>query len=224
MSKLLKKAFKGNVKLLVRIRYIFYKGFFTSLRGFLRCFFLGRFKLPLFIGKGVKIDFAEQLNLGRNVYIGDYCNFNCLSLEGVQLGSNVTIREFGWLQLSSSLDNLGEKIIIGDNTYVGPRVVLGAAGTLKIGSNCQIGANVNFIAENHSFKGDGRISEQGVNRQGINIGNDCWIGNNAIILDGVCLGNSCVVGAGSVITKSFPDNSVIVGNPAKLLKSRLENV
>lgn len=222
MSKLLKKALSGDVSFKVRLQYVFDKAFFTVIRGTIKCLFLRRFKLPLFIGKGVKISFKNQLSVGRNVFIGDYCQFNCLSKGGVQLGNNVTIREFGWLQLSSSLNNLGDKIVIEDGTYIGPRASLGAAGELIISSNCQIGANVSFIAENHKFNEELNISEQGVSRKGIYIGEDCWIGNNAIILDGVTLGASCVVGAGAVVTKSFPKDSVIVGNPARLLKKRYE--
>ncbi|MBL4705246.1 MAG: hypothetical protein JKY54_12045, partial [Flavobacteriales bacterium] len=46
-----------------------------------------------------------------------------------------------------------------------------------------------------------------------------WFGANVIILPEVEIGNNCVVGAGSVVTKSFPDNSVIVGNPAKVIRT-----
>ena len=53
----------------------------------------------------------------------------------------------------------------------------------------------------------------------ISIGNNVWIGGNSVICPGVTLGNNVVVGAGSVVTKNFPDNVVIAGNPAKIIKT-----
>lgn len=52
----------------------------------------------------------------------------------------------------------------------------------------------------------------------VTIGDNCWIGGNAIINPGVTLGNNVVVASGAVVTKSFGDNVVIGGNPARILK------
>jgi len=56
------------------------------------------------------------------------------------------------------------------------------------------------------------------------IGNQTFIGANSIIMPGVKVGNNCIVGAGSVVTKDVPDNSLVVGNPARVLKSNIEVV
>lgn len=53
----------------------------------------------------------------------------------------------------------------------------------------------------------------------ITIGEDCWIGGGAIICPGVTIGNRCIIGAGSVVTKDIPDDSIAVGNPAKVIKN-----
>jgi acetyltransferase-like isoleucine patch superfamily enzyme len=196
------------------------RGVLPLLRGTARRAFLRNVEGPLFIGRGVRILSGSLLSVGRGVFIGDYSYINCYSVRGVKLGHHVTIREFGWLQLTSRLDAPGDTIEIGDNTYIGPRVTLGAAAPLRIGNDCQIGANVSFIAESHRFEGTEEINMQGVNRRGITIGDDCWIGNNAIILDGVEVGTGTVIGAGTVVTKSLPPRSVAVGVPARVIRSR----
>ena len=54
------------------------------------------------------------------------------------------------------------------------------------------------------------------------IGNNVWIGDRVIILPGVHIGNGTIIGAGSVVTRDIPPNSVAAGNPAKVLKNRVE--
>ena len=63
------------------------------------------------------------------------------------------------------------------------------------------------------------IKDQGLEKIGINIGQNCWIGAKVTILDGVEIGNNCVIGAGSVVTKSFPDNTIIAGVPARVIRT-----
>lgn len=213
----------GNVSSLNALIYLFHRGAIPALRGIFYKLILRQVKGIIFIGSGVKIYSFRLLFAGSGVYIGDYCHLNCYSTKGVHLGNNVTIREFGWIQLTSTLSNPGSQIIIGNDTYIGPRSILGAGAELIIGERCQIGANVSFIAESHLFLPEDEIFNQGVTRKGISIGNDCWIGNNSIILDGVNVGDGVVIGAGSIVTRDVPERSVIVGNPARVIKVRSNN-
>jgi acetyltransferase-like isoleucine patch superfamily enzyme len=210
----------GNLPASGAVIQIFRRGALPLLRGMLRRIIMRRVEWPFFVGRGVRILSGSQLVAGRSVFIGDYSYINCYSRRGVRLGNNVTIREFAWLQLTSSLDEPGDVIEIGNETYIGPRSTLGAAAPLRIGNRCQIGANVSFVAESHLLEGSLPIFLQGVNRKGITIGEDCWIGNNAVVLDGVEIGDGSVIGAGAIVTKSIPARSIAVGVPARVVRSR----
>jgi len=87
---------------------------------------------------------------------------------------------------------------------------------ISIGKGTYIAPNVGIITSNHNPK---NLDEHLEGRPVI-IGENCWLGMNSIILPGVTLGANTIVGAGSVVTKSFPKgNSVIAGNPARIIKT-----
>ncbi|WP_242492069.1 acyltransferase [Massilimicrobiota timonensis] len=88
-------------------------------------------------------------------------------------------------------------------------------GKIKIGKGTYIAPNVGIITENHKLN---NLDEHDSPKD-VKIGDNCWIGMNSVILPGVTLGNGVIVGAGSIVTKSFLDeNIVICGNPAKVVK------
>lgn len=71
------------------------------------------------------------------------------------------------------------------------------------------------------FIGSKRINQQieDIKKRNIIIGDDCFIGADSLILKGTILGKNCVVGAGSVVSRIFPDNVIIAGNPVKVIKN-----
>jgi len=84
---------------------------------------------------------------------------------------------------------------------------------IKIGDNTIFASNIKIISANHDFK---NFSEH-TRTDPINIGKNCWIGTGSVILPGVHIGNNTIIGANSTVTKSFGDNLIIAGNPAKIL-------
>lgn len=85
-----------------------------------------------------------------------------------------------------------------------------------------MGQRISFHSENHNFGSpDLDIKYQGVTRQGIRVGNNCWVGANVVFLDGVEVGEGCVIAAGSVLRGTYPANSLIAGTPANVKRSRL---
>ena len=192
------------------------KGAVSAIRGIAWRPWLRSAALPLFVGRGVRIDYPRHLRVGRGVQIGSRAVINAFSSGGVRFADGVTIRENAWIQCTSHPANPGEGLSVGARTYIGPGSVIGPAGRIEIGERCQIGARVTLIAENHAVL-DGVPSATATVRSGIRIGSGCWFGHGVTVLDGVVLGENCVVGAGAVVTKSFPAGSRLVGVPARVL-------
>lgn len=194
--------------------------FWSIIRGLRVLFF---FKNPkgMLLGKRVSFFNPSKIKWGKFLRLGNDVFVSALSKHGIEFGNNVSIGAFSRIIVSTSFNNIGEKIKIGNNVGIGEFAYLGGSGGLEIGDECIVGQYLSCHPENHNYENlDLPIRNQGVNRKGIIIGKNCWIGSKVTILDGVKIGNGCILAAGSVITKSFPDNSIIGGIPAKLLKMR----
>ena len=205
------------------VLHLLRKGGPARLRGLLWRWRVKKCGRRLYVGRRVRIEFPRFLTMGSDCFIADGVYLNALSLEGYRLGDHVRLREGLWTQATSALGDPGVGLWIGDNTYIGPMCILGAGGGLEIGSDVTIGANVDILAENHVFSdATKKINEQPVSRKGIRVGDDCWIGNRAIILDGVSVGKGSVIGAGAVVTEDLPEYSVAAGVPARVIRKRGE--
>lgn len=150
------------------------------------------------------------------------------------IGNKVTIK-------SSFLSNLvglysrtiivtrakGAYIRIGDGVGISGATIYARRG-IEIGDNTAIGGNVKILDNDfHPIDATERVrlltdpnggNSDLIPSRPIRIGKNCFIGCNAIILKGTVLGDGCVVGAGAVVSGKFEDNSVIVGNPARVIK------
>ena len=112
--------------------------------------------------------------------------------------------------------DFGKNIIVGKNVFINHGCTFMDRGGIIIGDNVFIGPKVSLITENHCLEPNMRrtiISHE------IRIGNNVWIGAGAIILSGVTIGDNAVVGAGSVVTKDVIKDTVVAGNPAKVIKN-----
>ena len=145
----------------------------------------------------------------------------------MNIGENVTIK-------SSFLSNLiglysrtiivartkDSKITIGKNVGISGATIY-ARNSIEIGDNTLIGGNAKILDNDfHPIEIEARnndIKEKILSRP-IKIGKNCFIGCNSIILKGTELGDGCVVGAGAVVSGKFEANSVIAGNPGKIVK------
>lgn len=121
-----------------------------------------------------------------------------------------------WLSQGFYCD-YGSNIEVGDNFYCNYGVCILDVCKIEIGNNCLIGPQVGIYAAAHPQDRKKRVSGLEYGKP-IKIGDDCWIGGGAVINPGVVLGDNVIVGSGAVVTKSFPSNVVIAGNPAKIIK------
>jgi len=129
------------------------------------------------------------------------------------MGRGVSYCGRGWIYGRGVLE-------IGDLTWLSPGVVFYTNNkvSINIGNDCDIGPGVEFITGSHLIGAAGRRAGIGTASK-IVIGNGCWVGAKSIILGGVVIGNGSIIAAGSVVTKSFPANSLVAGVPAEIKRS-----
>ncbi|RLA52866.1 MAG: acyltransferase [Gammaproteobacteria bacterium] len=175
----------------------------------------------IFFGKSIVLFNKRNISIGNNVNVGDHVRLSALGRGQLAIGDNVNIGAFSQVIISMTFSDIGEFIRIGNNVGMGEFAYLGGSGGLEIGSDTIIGQYFSTHPENHNYSDNTKlIREQGVTRQGILIGSNCWIGAKVTILDGVTVGDNCVIAAGSIVTKSTPDNVVVAGVPAKVIRNR----
>lgn len=136
----------------------------------------------------------------------DVLPFNLFSM-----GANSTIEDF------ATVNNGVGPVIIGDRTRIGLGCVL--IGPVTVGNDVMFAQNIVVSGLNHGYQDiNTPPSLQPVETKPISIGDDVWIGANAVITAGVTIGKHAVVAAGSVVTKNVPDFAIAAGNPARILK------
>ncbi len=163
----------------------------------------------------------SKIRYGENLSIDRYCYIDALSTQGISMGENVSIGKNTCIECSGTLKNIGKGLKVGNNVGLGTHGFFGCAGGITIGDNTIFGNYVSLHSENHNYSDtDKPIRLQGVNRRGIIIGEDCWIGAKATILDGAIIGNGCIIAAGAVVRGEIPPYSIVGGVPAKIINTR----
>lgn len=147
----------------------------------------------------------RALNGHNDTRAGKIFNLNSVSVGRYSYG---TINAHTW-------NGSGEKLSIGSYVSIADNV------TFLLGGNHHMAGFSTFPFKSKSRKVDPNTDAR--NKGEITIGDDTWIGTGAMIMSGVNIGRGSVIAAGSVVTKSFPDFSVIGGNPAKFIKYRLND-
>lgn len=130
-------------------------------------------------------------------------------------GEGTVVRETAMLRCP-------ENIFLGRNSHVNHFCCLWASpnGRIRIGDDGLMGPGVRIFASNHGSRKGPPIRLQPFVEKDVSIGNDVWIGANAVIVAGVTVGDGALIAAGSVVTSDIPPNSIAAGVPAKVVKER----
>jgi len=128
-----------------------------------------------------------------------------------------SLGDYSVIESFCCINNAVGDILIGDHTRIGLHNTI--IGPVTIGDHVNLAQGITVTALNHNFSDSIRnIDEQGVSTIPVTIGNDIWIGANAVILPGVTIGDHSVVAAGAVVNKNVPPHSLVAGVPAKIIK------
>jgi len=170
------------------------------------------------IENGVRLRFADNIHLGRGVYLDQGVYLHACP-RGIEIGEGTLVMANAILHVYNFRNLPHSGIVIGRNALIGEANVIRGQGGVTIGDNVYTAPLVQILAVEHVYDDPSRpISEQGIMAEGIVIEDDAWIGAGAIITDGVRVGKGSVVGAGAVVTRDVPPHSVVMGVPARVVK------
>jgi acetyltransferase-like isoleucine patch superfamily enzyme len=133
----------------------------------------------------------------------------------IQLGNRILLGRNNILSCNES------RIRIGDYVSIGPFCFFASKSQIDIGSNVAIGSGTHLLAGTHDMSDPAKaVIHQARVSKGIIVEDNVWIGTGTKILDGVTIGRNSIVGAGSVVVRSIPAYSTVVGNPARVVEKR----
>lgn len=138
----------------------------------------------------------------------------CIKLLGGELiiGDAVTIYKDVKLSIVPAEENA--RLEIGNGSAIGDRTEIHVGESVKIGANTLITWNCCIMDRDYH-----RINSEKEVVKPVQIGNNVWIGCNSLIMKGVTIGDGAVVAAGSVVTKNVEPNTLVAGNPARVIKT-----
>ncbi len=155
----------------------------------------------LILGRKIRINTTKYLTVGKNVTICN--NARLLFVEEYRGGSYEPY------------------VMIGNDVFITFNFTLMAAAPITIHDHVLIASDVMITSENHGMNPElsQSYADTPLDGKPVEIGEGCWLGEKSMIMPGVTLGKRCIVAAGAVVTKSFPDYSLVAGVPARCIKT-----
>lgn len=144
------------------------------------------------------------------------CYLSMLRYKARHLGKQVTIHPGVYIRNP-------ENLIVGNRTNINHGSELYAAGGITIGDDSMIAYRVMIMSDTRTYMGSKLLKKRGERiTKPVLIGNDVWVGAGAFILPGVVIADHAIIAAGSIVTKDVEEWSIVGGNPAKVIGSRLD--
>ena len=149
----------------------------------------------------------------------------CFVCRGVKLeiGRQATLRlgRWSWVGTGSKLRVHEGEVSLGAKSVMGQECTISAFQHVSIGRECIIADRVMLIDFDHGVVETERpIREQGIYKRDLRVGHNVWVGYGASILRGVTVGDNAIIGTSTVVTKDVPDDAVVGGVPARVLRMR----
>ena len=162
-----------------------------------------------------------KLRFGRRLQTDGLC-FICPGVK-LEIGPDATLKigRWAWLGHGCKIRVHEGEVSIGAKTVIGQECTVSAFKHVSIGRECIIADRVMLIDFDHGVTEVERpIRNQGIYKRDIDVGHNVWIGYGACILRGVTVGDNAVVGTSAVVTRDVPEDAVVGGVPARVLRMR----
>jgi acetyltransferase-like isoleucine patch superfamily enzyme len=162
-----------------------------------------------------------KLRFGRRLQTDGIC-FICPNVT-LEIGRHATLRigRWSWIGHGTKIRVHEGEVSIGAKTVMGQDCTISAYQHVSIGRECIIADRVMLIDFDHGVTEVERpIRLQGIYKRDVRVGHNVWVGYGACILRGVSVGENSVIGTSSVVTKQVPENAVVAGTPARVIRMR----
>ncbi|MFC5694253.1 acyltransferase [Pseudomonas sp. GCM10022186] len=143
-----------------------------------------------------------------------------IGIRKIRIGSNTSIGAGSWLNVNDRKSQSPHVISIGENCIIGRNNFFSAGVEIEIGDYCLTTNNCSFIGSTHIYENPMIAYSCTGTKQSdhITVGANCFFGYGAQVIGNVKIGHGCVIGSGAVVKKDIPPFSLVVGNPAKIIK------
>jgi acetyltransferase-like isoleucine patch superfamily enzyme len=139
----------------------------------------------------------------------------------IKPGARLYLGRWSWIGHGTKIRVHEGEVRIGAKTVLGQECTISTFQHVAVGRECILADHVMLIDFDHGVVDVERpIRLQGIYKRDVNVGHNCWIGYGACVLRGVTVGDNCVIGTSAVVTKDVPDNAVVAGVPARVIRMR----